>query len=251
MNRLFAHSAVSAVPAMAAAAAVAHMTTLTVATFADPDRAPKAAVESFQQQYPEVELKIVSRQYGIHRWLNRSRNAVVAAYFVPCITPGIAMAPIFTTPFSKDQGVLKALLGTQIDRLGDATWTKPSVAFVIFRRRLGWNVALYLSALQVIDNEQYETATLDGAGSRQQFRFIASPPPQPMILFAVMLTIIGNLQLFEEPFILVDPEKGVSQSVMTAAVLMYRLAFSDGDFLIIAALTWGNSRLFGRTGGTA
>jgi multiple sugar transport system permease protein len=120
---------------------------------------------------------------------------------------------------------------------------------------------LYLSALQVIDNELYEAATLDGAGSWQQFRFITLPLLKPMIFFAVTLTIIGNLQLFEEPFILVDPEKGVSQSVMTSAIFMYRLAFSDGDFgtasavswllfLLIAALTWGNSRLFGRSGGS-
>jgi multiple sugar transport system permease protein len=77
-----------------------------------------------------------------------------------------------------------------------------------------------------------------------------------MVFFAVTLTLIGNLQLFEEPFILVDSEKGVAQSVMTSAIFMYRLAFADGDFgtasavswilfLIIAALTWANSRLFG------
>ena len=76
-----------------------------------------------------------------------------------------------------------------------------------------------------------------------------------MIFFAITLTLIGNLQLFEEPFILVDVEKGVAQSVMTTAIFMYRLAFSDSDFgtasavswvlfLIIAALTWANSKLF-------
>jgi multiple sugar transport system permease protein len=198
--------------------------------------------------------------YFIHRHLKRSRNAVVAAYFVPYITSSVAIALIFGTLFSKDYGVINAMLGTQIDWLGDAAWTKPSVAFVIFWRFLGWNLVLYLSALQVIDNELYEAATLDGAGSWQQFRFITLPLLKPMVFFAVTLTIIGNLQLFEEPFILVDPEKGVSQSVMTSAIFMYRLAFSDGDFgtasavswllfLIIAALTWGNSRLFGRSGG--
>ena len=82
------------------------------------------------------------------------------------------------------------------------------------------------------------------------------PLLKPMVFFAVTLTLIGNLQLFEEPYILVDSEKGVAQSVMTSAIFMYRLAFADGDFgtasavswilfLIIAGLTWANSRLFG------
>src|SRR5688500_6217790 len=203
--------------------------------------------------------------YYIHRRLKRSRDFVVGAYFVPYITSSVAVALIFATLYSRDYGVINAVLQvfgvTQpIDWLGDAAWTKPAVAFVVFWRYLGWNVVLYLTALQVIDEELYEAATLDGARPWQQFRYITLPLLKPMIFFAVTLTIIGNLQLFEEPFILVDIEKGVASSVMTSAIFMYRLAFSNGDFgtasavswilfLIIAGLTWGNSRLFRRAGG--
>jgi multiple sugar transport system permease protein len=198
--------------------------------------------------------------FFIHRQLKRSRNLVVAAYFVPYITSSVAIALIFSTLFSKDYGAINALLGTRIDWLGDAAYTKPAVAFVVFWRFIGWNMVLYLSALQVIDEDLYEAATLDGASTWQQFRCITLPLLRPMIFFAVTLSLIGNLQLFEEPFILVDAEKGVSQSVMTSAIFMYRLAFSEGDFgtasavswllfLIIAGLTWGNSLLFRRMGG--
>ncbi|MFZ5549487.1 MAG: carbohydrate ABC transporter permease [Pseudomonadota bacterium] len=198
--------------------------------------------------------------YFIHRRLKRSRNLVVAAYFVPYITSSVAIALIFSTLFSRDYGVINAVLGTGIDWLGDSAFTKPSVAFVVFWRFIGWNLVLYLSALQVIDQELYEAATLDGAGSWQQFVYITLPLLRPMIFFAVTLTIIGNLQLFEEPFILVDGEKGVSHSVMTSAIFMYRLAFSEGDFgtasavswllfVVIAGLTWGNSLLFRKFGG--
>jgi multiple sugar transport system permease protein len=199
--------------------------------------------------------------YFIHRRLKRSRNWVVGAYFIPYITSSVAIALIFSTLYSKDYGVINAALQAlglpgNTDWLGDASTTKPAVAFVVFWRYLGWNVVLYLSALQVIDEDLFEAATLDGAGLWQQFWFVALPLLKPMVFFAVTLTLIGNLQLFEEPFILVDSEKGVAQSVMTSAIFMYRLAFADGDFgtasavswilfLIIAALTWANSRLFG------
>jgi multiple sugar transport system permease protein len=119
---------------------------------------------------------------------------------------------------------------------------------------------LYLSALQVIDKELYEAAALDGCGRWRQFWHITLPLLRPMMFFAITLTIIGNLQLFDEPFILVDPESGVSLSVMTTAIFMYRLAFSDGDFgtasavswllfLVVVLLTWANSRLFSRSEG--
>lgn len=211
--------------------------------------------------------------FFIHRALRRSRNLVVAAYFVPYITSSVAIALIFGTLYSKDFGAINAALhglselpgvgvlfeGVKPDWLGDADWTKPSVALVIFWRYIGWNVVLYLSAMQVIDQTLYEAATLDGASASQQFRYITLPLLRPMMFFAITLTLIGNLQLFEEPFILIGTESGVSQSAMTTAMFMYRVAFSDGDFgtasaiswllfVIIAALTWGNARLFNRGG---
>ena len=198
--------------------------------------------------------------YFIHTTLKRSRNAVIGAYFVPYITSSVAIALIFGTLLSKDFGVINALLpGEPIDWLGNASYAKPAIAFVVFWRFLSWNLVLYLSALQVIDHTLYEAAQLDGASRWQQFRHVTLPLVRPMMFFAITLTIIGNLQLFEEPFILVDPESGIAPAVMTTAMFMYRVAFSDGDcglasavswllFLVIAALTWGNSRLFGNQG---
>ena len=198
--------------------------------------------------------------FFIHRTLRRSRNFVVGAYFVPYVTSSVAIALIFTTLFSKDFGVVNALLpGAPIDWLGSAFWARITVAFVVFWRFLGWNVVLYLSALQTIPHDLYEAATLDGASLWKQFRFVALPLLRPMMFLAVTLTLIGNLQLFEEPFILIPPESGVMPHVMTTAVFMYRMAFGDGDFgtasavswllfLVIAALTYGNAKLFGREG---
>ena len=202
----------------------------------------------------------------IHGALKRGRDAVVGAYFVPYITSSVAIALIFTTLFSKDYGVINGALHTlfgadPVNWLGNAHTTKPAVAFIVFWRYLGWNVVLYLSALQVIDKELYEAAALDGCGPWRRFWHITLPLLRPMMFFAITLTIIGNLQLFDEPYILVDPESGVSLSVMTTAIFMYRLAFSDGDFgtasavswllfLLVALLTWANSRLLGRSGGS-
>jgi len=198
--------------------------------------------------------------FFIHMSLKRSRNFVVGAYFVPYVTSSVAIALIFTTLFSKDFGVINAIIpGPPIDWLGDSFWARPAIAFVVFWRYLGWNVVLYLSALQVISGDLYEAATLDGASRWQQFRFVALPLLKPMMFFAITLTLIGNLQLFEEPFILIPPDSGVATDVMTTAMFMYRMAFSDGDFgtasavswllfFLIAALTYGNGKLFGKEG---
>ncbi|QJR14063.1 carbohydrate ABC transporter permease [Usitatibacter palustris] len=206
--------------------------------------------------------------YLIHTQLRKSRNFVIGAYFLPYITSSVAIALIFSTLLSKDFGVVNAALGTNIDWLGSADYTKPAVAIVVFWRYVGWNALLYLTALQGIDKEIYEAARIDGASSWQQFRDISLPMLRPMIYLAVTLTLIFNLQLFEEPFILTGASGaareaglgGVGQSAMTTAMFMYHLAFSDGNFgtasalswilfAIIASLTWVNSKLFGRGSG--
>lgn len=197
----------------------------------------------------------------IHRRLQRWRDWVVGAYFVPYITSSVAIALIFATLYSKDYGVINAALQAlglagDIDWLGDADWTKPAVSVVVFWRYLGWNLVLYLSALQVIDKDLYEAATLDGAGTWRQFWHVALPLLKPMIFFAVTLTLIGNLQLFEEPFILTGGTGGIDQGGRTAAMHMYRVAFTEGDFgtasaiawllfLLIAGATWLNHRWLG------
>jgi len=209
----------------------------------------------------------------VHEKIRRGRDLVVGAYFVPYITSSVAIALIFSTLLSRDYGAVNALLAEltrvpllgsfmpdhPIDWLGDAHYAKPTVAFVVFWRYLGWNTVLYLSALQTISPELNEAATLDGASPVRRFFHVTVPLLRPMIYFAVTLSIIGSLQLFEEPFILVDIEQGVSQSVMTLAIFMYRLAFGEGDFgaasavswlvfALIVALAWLNARLFGREG---
>jgi multiple sugar transport system permease protein len=96
---------------------------------------------------------------------------------------------------------------------------------------------------------------MDGAGRWQQFWHITLPNLKPMIFFGVTLSVIGGLQLFEEPFILTGGRGGADQSGMTSAVYLYRMAFDFNDFggasamswllfAVVAVLTWMTNRAF-------
>ena len=203
----------------------------------------------------------------IHTSFTRTRNAVVGAYFLPYITSTVAIAIMFSSLFSKDFGLVNAtlhgLFGTEnIDWLGQAATVKPAIAFIVFWRYLGFNVVLYLAALQTIPKDLYEAATMDGASRLQQFLHITLPSLKPMIFFGVTLSVIGGLQLFEEPFILTGGRGGVDQSGMTSAVYLYRMAFDFNDFggasamswmlfAVVAVLTWLTNRAFRPRGGGA
>ena len=179
----------------------------------------------------------------IHTSFKRLRDGVVGAYFLPYITSTVAIAIMFSSLFSKDFGLVNAALQAafgmeHVDWLGQAATVKPAIAFIVFWRYLGFNVVLYLAALQTIPKDLYEAATMDGAGRWQQFWCITLPSLKPMIFFGVTLSVIGGLQLFEEPFILTGGRGGVDQSGLTSAVYMYRMAFDFNDFGGASAMSW-------------
>lgn len=196
----------------------------------------------------------------IHTTFRRLRNGVMAAYFVPYITSTVAISIMFSALFSTDFGMINSALNaifgfTSIDWLNDPNTIKPAIAFVVFWRFVGFNVVLYLAALQAIPRDLYEAATIDGASGLQQFWFITLPSLKPMMFFGFTLSIIGGLQLFEEPFILTAGSGGTDQSGMTAALYLYRMAFDFNDlggasamswllFILVAALTFGMSLAF-------
>jgi multiple sugar transport system permease protein len=212
----------------------------------------------------------------IHASFQRLRNGVVGAYFMPYITSTVAIAILFSSLFSTDYGLINVglrllaevpLLGAlmpsePVDWLNDPDRIKPAIAILVFWRFVGFNVVLYLAALQTIPKDIYEAATMDGAGRLQQFFHITLPGLKPMIFFGVTLSVIGGLQLFEEPFILTGGRGGSDQSGMTTAIYLYRMAFDFNDFgaasamswllfLVVALLTWLTHRAFRPRGPSA
>jgi len=221
-------------------------------------------------------LVAIPLAYFIHSSFKRLRDGVVGAYFLPYITSTVAIAIMFSSLFSTDFGlinvgleVLRQVPGLgwllpegRIDWLGKPDNVKPAVSLIVFWRYVGFNVVLYLAALQTIPKDLYEAASMDGAGRLQQFWFITLPSLRPMIYFGVTLSVIGGLQLFEEPFILTGGRGGSDQAGMTSAMYLYRTAFDFNDFgtasamswllfVVVAVLTWMTNRAFRPRGPSA
>ena len=179
----------------------------------------------------------------LHQAFGRWRGLFSGAYFLPYITSTVAIAMLFGSLFSTDYGIvnqtLHALFGIDhINWMRSPSAIKPAVALVVFWRYVGFNLVLYLAALQTIPTDLYQAAKLDGANAWQQFWRITLPGLKPMILFGVTLSLIGGLQLFEEPFILTNGKGGADQQGMTVAMYLYRLAFDFSDFGGASALAW-------------
>ncbi len=186
----------------------------------------------------------------------RLRHGLTSAYFLPYITSGIAVSLIFFHMFSPQSGIFNQTLALLIDSpytswafdwlnpymplrwLEDVDLIQPSIAFVIFWKYTGFNIVLYTTGLMTIPNDLYEAARIDGAGSWQRFWHISLPMIRPFIFFAVTLTLIGQLQLFEEPFVLTRGLGGPSQSGLTITAYLMRIGWEWYEMGTASALAW-------------
>lgn len=188
--------------------------------------------------------------------VRRVRHPLTAAYFLPYITSTVAVAIVFGTIFGTQFGILNQLVGylakapltawlfagvaeqLPVNWLGRAPYIKPAIAILVIWKYFGFNVVLYSAGLSTIPREYYEAAAVDGANLWQRFWHVTLPLLRPIIFFAVTLTIIGNLQLFDEPFILTGGNGGASQAGTTVAMYLYRTGFEWLDMGTAAAMSW-------------
>jgi lactose/L-arabinose transport system permease protein len=156
----------------------------------------------------------------------RGRGFFRTAIFLPCVTSLVAYAVLFKSMFGAE-GVINAALTViglgPIPWLTDPFWAKVLVIIAITWRWTGYNMIFYLAALQNIDRSIYESARIDGVPPWARFWYLTIPMLKPVILFTTVISTIGTLQLFDEPYNIT--QGGPSQSTMTLSYYLYDLTF--------------------------
>ncbi|TQN27866.1 cellobiose transport system permease protein [Haloactinospora alba] len=178
--------------------------------------------------------------------LNRSirlRGFFRVGIIIPYVTSIAAMAIIFGQLFGREFGLINYGLETlgmggidwQNNRL--ASWT--AIAVMIDWRWLGFNTLIYLAAMQAIPRDMFEAAAIDGASRLRQFFQITVPMVRPTIMFTVIISTIGQMQLFTEPVIFGQGYGGGTQGqFQTVAMLMFEEAMGAQNFGYGSAIAW-------------
>jgi cellobiose transport system permease protein len=207
--------------------------------FADP-RFWNALVNTFGifiiSTVPQLALAL-----GLAHLLNHARlkwaNFFRMALLVPYITSVAATAIVFAQIFDKNFGLLNWFLGLfgvePINFLSTSFLSWIEISAMVMWRWFGYNTLLYLAGLQAIPREMYEAASVDGASGWQQFRRLTIPSLRPIIIFTVIMSTIGGLQIFTEP-LLVSPETGLTcgpaRQCQTLALFLYEQGFGQFQF---------------------
>jgi multiple sugar transport system permease protein len=167
---------------------------------------------------------------GLNQALGRLTSFFRVGYYLPVVTSIVAIAVIWRYLLHPDYGVVNALLAeVGIDGpnwLGQRSTALPSIIALGVWRNLGFDIVIFLAALQGINPTLYEAARVDGARPHQIFFRITLPLLRPAILFLAVITSAGYLQLFEEPFVMTGG--GPLDSTLSVAMYVYEQGF---DFL--------------------
>lgn len=173
----------------------------------------------------------------------RFRGAYRIAYFIPNVTSLVAIAIIFGSIFANEFGLLNA--GLRALGLDPVEWLtmpwgmKIAIAAMVIWRWTGYNAIIYLAGLQSIPSELYEAAKVDGAGLVQQFFRITIPMLRPMILFTVIMSTVGGMQIFTESQVLFEGNGGGPDNEgQTIVLFLYEQAFIQNNFGYGAAIGW-------------
>ncbi len=159
--------------------------------------------------------------------LNRAKDLFRVGYYLPSITETVAIAVVWRWVLNPRYGILKRALeifGLQSPNwLGDPRWAMPAIIMMAVWKGLGHNALIFLAGLQSIPSTVYEAAEIDGANGWEQFRFVTLPLLAPTTFFVAIMTLIGYLQLFAEPYTLTDG--GPLDATLSIVLYMYRHGF--------------------------
>lgn len=161
-------------------------------------------------------------------------------YFLPVITPTVASGVVWKYLFDPTQGVVnRGLAGVGLEGpswLSDPSWALLAVVVVGVWKRVGFNMVVYLAALQGIPRIYYEAAQLDGAGPWQQFRYITLPLLAPTTFFLVVTALIDAFQVFDLVYVMTSG--GPLGSTDVLGYYLYRQGFRYSELGFASAVAY-------------
>jgi multiple sugar transport system permease protein len=163
-------------------------------------------------------------------------------YFLPTLTSSAVLTLIFMWIYNADGLLNQALRGLRLPTynwLGDPAIALKGIMLMNIWSTAPFFMVIYLAALQDIPQVLYEAATLDGARSIQQFRYITLPQLKPVTFFVMATGIIGTFQLFDQSYIFSGGSGGPNNATLTVVLLIYQTVFRDLQLGYGAAIAFG------------
>ena len=167
-------------------------------------------------------------------------------FYLPNVTPAVAVGTLFLLVLNGQSGLLNQFLGLigiqGPSWLNDPAWVKNGIVIMMLWS-VGGTVVIYFAALRNVPGELYEAAKMDGANPWQQFRNITVPMISGAIFFTLIINTIASLQLFTEVYTMfyggqTGQTAGTERAALFYVIYLFRNAFEFFRMGYASALAW-------------
>ena len=173
----------------------------------------------------------------------RARTFWRMGVLVPFVVAPVAVGLIFNNLFADQFGLVNEML--KVLGLDPVRWHSESlashaaIATMVNFRWTGYNVLIFLAAMQAIPRDVFEAATIDGAGRLRQFFSVTVPMLRPTVIFVVITSTIGGLQIFDEARVFDQAGLGgADRQWQTLTMYIWELGWGQRNFGRASAVAW-------------
>jgi len=163
------------------------------------------------------------------------------SFFIPYAVPAVIATLLWGYMYGPAYGPFAQLAGAlnlpKPDFFNDST-ILPSIANIAVWEYMGYNMIIYFAALQAIPTDLEEASLMDGASAFIYALRIKLPMIIPTVIVTIIFSIIGTLQLFSEPYLLINLARNVINSHFTPNLYAYTLAFTGQQYNYSAAISF-------------
>jgi multiple sugar transport system permease protein len=151
----------------------------------------------------------------------RATRFYQTAFFLPVVLSLALIGFIWQLIYSRDQGLLNAVLHTQIDWYGDSRWNLWAVLVAAGWKHAGYIMLLYLAGLKGVDPSLREAAAVDGASPVRTFFSVVLPVMKPINIIIIVVTVIEALRAFDIVWVINKGTNGLEliSTLVTANVV--------------------------------
>jgi len=161
-------------------------------------------------------------------------------FFVPSLVPVVSLVILWIWLFNGEYGLINTILGwvgvEGPNWLGDPKWSKPAIIFMS-TWGVGNAMIIYLAGLQEVPQSLYDAADIDGANAWKKTINVTIPLISPVIMFNVIMSIIGSLQIFTQPYIMSETGSP-ARSIYFYSMYLFDNAFKFHKMGYASAMAW-------------
>ena len=191
---------------------------------------------------------------AIYSNLIKHKSFFRAIYYMPVVTPMVAVAFVWKFLYNPQIGAINQILGLDINWLMNPKTALLAIMIMTIWKDFGYAVVMFMAGLYSLPSDAMEAARVDGASSWQTFKYLTHPLLKPMTLFVVITSIISYIQAYVQVLILTEGGPGTatylsSYIIYNEAFVKYNFGYASAMsfvlFVITAVFTWLSFRVSG------